>query len=459
MFANRPLNFCNKRNNPDPQAGRTPEAQQSMAKVPDIADMSSQQRLSHVVEMMREMSRHTDPQQMVLAYGERVRHLMPYDRLVAVSRRGLEEPWYRVTRSTTWGLDRNPWKEHDRLPVLQSGLLGELLYGDEPRVVDELNVAADDPGAEFLADMGSAIAVPVYDQGMALNMVVVMRREAHAFDSDQLADQVWTSNLFGRSTQTLVLAGEIERASKAIDQELKTIGDLQRSLLPWRLPQIPTMNLAVHYQPAAKCGGDYYDFFPMHDDKWGILIADVSGHGSPAAVLMAITHVLAHAASRIATTPSHVLNYINHHLTQRYTVGTGRFVTAFCGVYDPSKHELIYASAGHNAPRVKRCTDGSTFFLDAVGNPPLGIDAEILYDETTQTFETGDQIIFYTDGITEAFNSQGDMFGTDRLDEVLHTCMIDATGLIDAVLMALDDFTAGHPADDDRTMLVAKVTG
>lgn len=408
--------------------------------------------------MMRAMSDHTDPQKMVLEYSKHIQQIMPTDQLVAISRRDIDPPKYRITRSSTWGLERNPWKEVNSLPVLESGILGELIYSDQPRLINNFNSDPDDPAFEFLDQMRSLIAIPVYDQGVALNMVIMMRRQPDAFDPNQLPDQVWTTNLFGRATQTLVLSDKINQAYEIVDEEMKTIGDLQRSLLPKQLPNIPSMQLAVHYQPATRSGGDYYDFFPMANGAWGIIIADVSGHGSPAAVLMAVTHTLAHTNSMTSITPSQMLEYVNHHLATKYTADTGKFVTAFFGAYDPATRKLTYARAGHNPPRVKRCQDGSLFSLDGVGDPPLGIIKDQTYDQTTVTLETGDQIVFYTDGITEAFNRNHKMFGEDRLDTVLHNCMIDAAGLIDAVLEGLATFTDGHPPDDDRTILVAKIT-
>ena len=106
-------------------------------------------RLAIIVDTMREMSRQTDPQEMVRTYGERMRQLLPIDRRFSLSRRDLEAPKYRITRSTTWTEDLNPWKEKDRLPLLEGGLLAELIYGDEPQVIDDLHVAADDPAARI----------------------------------------------------------------------------------------------------------------------------------------------------------------------------------------------------------------------------------------------------------------------------------------------------------------------
>jgi sigma-B regulation protein RsbU (phosphoserine phosphatase) len=418
---------------------------------------SWEERLAHVVQTVREMSLQTDPQAMVRAYQTRMRRLLPTDRLISLSRRGLEPPWYRITRSTLWSKPVNPWKERDKLPVLQGGLLGELLDGDEPRIIDELRVAPDDPAREYFEGQRSLIAIPQYDRGRALNMVVLLRREPGAFDRAEFPDLVLTSNLFGRATHNLVLSSELRAAHRQVDEELQVVADIQHSLLPESLPQISSMQLAAHYQTSRVAGGDYYDFIELADGKWGILIADVAGHGTPAAVLMAITHSVVHSFPCPAGSPAKLLTFVNRRLAERYTGGHAAFVTAFYGVYDENTRELTYASAGHNPPRLKRCEDGSVFSLDETAGLPLGIMANETYTPCTHTLHPGDQIIFYTDGITEARNPLGEMFGLQRLDLTLQDCSLFATGLIETLLSALETFTAGEPADDDRTVLVAKV--
>src|SRR4029077_6997078 len=126
----------------------------------------------------------------------------------------------------------------------------------------------------------------------------------------------------------------------------------------------------------------------------------VSGHGTPAAVMMAILHSLAHTLPGPPDPPAKLFKHVNEHFASRYTSEFEAFVTAFYGIYDPVRRELTYASAGHNPPRLKRCEDGSVLSLDTVGNLPLGVDVEMTYDQTTQVLRPGDQIIFYTDGIT-----------------------------------------------------------
>jgi sigma-B regulation protein RsbU (phosphoserine phosphatase) len=417
-----------------------------------------QSKLALIVDMMRDMSRQTDPQEMVRSYADKVRILLPSDRRLSLSRRGLTAPQYRITRSTTWNDPINPWKEKDRLPLFEGGLLARLIYDDQPLIIDDLVVPADDPAAEYLAGCRSLMAIPQFDQGVALNMVVSLRHAPAAFSREQLPELVWMANLFGRATSNLVLSEELQRANRALDHEMKVVGEIQRSLLPRELPAIPAMDLAAYYQPSARAGGDYYDFFPLPFGHWGIFIGDVSGHGTPAAVLMAVTHCIAHTHPGPAMPPAGILKYLNHHLTSRYTAQNGSFVTAFYGIYNPGDRSLRYSSAGHNPPRLKRCQDGTLLALDQAQGLPLGIMSEGSYDECVQQLIPGDQIIFYTDGITEAHSPAGDMFGTGRLDQALENCSLQATALLESVLQAVEEFAGGRPADDDRTLIVARIS-
>ncbi|RPI80147.1 MAG: stage II sporulation protein E, partial [Planctomycetaceae bacterium] len=390
-------------------------------------------------------------------YARRIEELLKVDRRLSLSRRGLTYPQFRITRDSSWTDQINPWKQKDRLPLLSGGQIAELLYGNEPAVIDELALEPGDPAAEYLTDYRSLMAIPMFDQGDALNMVLLLRREPAAFDREQLPEAVWRSNLFGRATSSLVVKEELREAYLALDRELAVVGEIQRALLPAELPRIPTLDLAAHYQPARRAGGDYYDFFKLPDGKWGILIADVSGHGTPAAVVMAITHAIAHTHAGPLDRPDAALRYLNRHLSEKYADISETFVTAFYAVYDPDHRRLTYSSAGHNPPRLKRCQDGTLHSLDAVNGLPLGVWEGGDYDAAEVQLKTGDQIVFYTDGITEAHSSAGEMFGNERLDHELENCALQAQGLLDSVLIAVEKFAAGRPADDDRTLIVARV--
>jgi sigma-B regulation protein RsbU (phosphoserine phosphatase) len=420
--------------------------------------MSWTERLEAIENAMRAVSRHTDPQAAVLAYRDHLDHLMPdVGRFTAISRRDLPAPYFRVTRSDLFKEEINPWAQRDQLPIFKGGVLGELIYGEKPVLWNDFHPDPADPAYEYLRGLRSLAAAPTYERGESLNMVVVGQPYPNAFNPDSFPDWVLMSNLFGRATHNLVLMEQLRQAYEQVDQELKAVAAMQRALLPATLPQVPSLSLAAHYQTSARAGGDYYDFFPLPDGNLGILIADVSGHGTPAAVMMAITHAIAHQYPGPPMPPGQVLSFVNRKLTELYTGSNSTFVTAFYGIYRPADRTLWYAAAGHNPPRVKRCGDGSTFGLDKASGLPMGIMPDETYEEATQQLVRGDQIIFYTDGITEAMNPLGEQYGTDRLDQSISLCSLDADALIQSVLSDLERFTAGAPANDDRTVLVAKL--
>jgi len=429
----------------------------------NTTDADWQQRLAYIVETMKETSRMTRPQEMVRNYAARMRAAMPSDWFLSLSRRGVEKPKYVIARSEPGDPSQvedapDPWTEREKLTVMEGGLLGELVYSNEPAIFDEFTAEPDDPAYEILKGHDALAAIPVYDGGESLNMIVLLFKGGRRLDRRRLPQVVWTTNLFGRATHNLVLSDELKKAYELVDREMKVIADIQRALLPAELPKISTMDVAAYYNPATRAGGDYYDFFELDDKRYGILIADVSGHGSPAAVHMAITHTLAHTRPHHTIDPAEVLRYVNHHLARRYTSSGGTFVTAFFAVYNAEARTMSYASAGHPPPRVKRCSDGTLFSLDGDTGVPLGILPDETYPEHEVALNVGDQIIFYTDGITEAFNPRQEMFTAARLDEVIENCALTAQGLIDETLAKLDAFTAGREADDDRTLIVAKIT-
>jgi len=421
-----------------------------------IGEGDWRERLAFIVHTMRDVSRQTDPEEMVRLYSGRMRQVVPSDRLVTLTRRDLTAPLYRITRSSTWTERVNPWKEPERLPQFDRGLLGELLYGDEPAIFDDIRISPDDPAAEYLAGQRSLLALPLFDRGTALNMVVLMRREPGAFDREQLPEHVWMSNLFGQATSNLVLSEDLRAAYDAVDRELRAVAEIQRSLLPACLPQIPGLRLAAHYQTSRRAGGDYYDFFALPGGQWGILVADVSGHGTPAAVLMAITHSIAHTCCNPPAPPARLLSALNERLASAYTVDNGQFVTAAYAIYDAATRRITYACAGHPAPRIRH-RDGRIEPLDGKAAIPLGIAADVSFPEHERTLCEGDTLVLFTDGITEARDPSGELFELHGLDRALAESDGSPQDVIRRTLSSVDRFTRGAAAADDRTLLVAQV--
>lgn len=415
------------------------------------------ERLADVVATMREMSLQTEPQAMVSSYGARMRRQWASDRTLSISRRGLTRPQVRITRDTEWKQVINPWKEPDKLPMIVGGILADLIYSNEPRLLSDFD-AAGDPAEEYLKGYRTIVAFPHFDMGEALNMVLTMWRRPNALDPERIPEMMQMSSLFGRVTGNLVLKTRLEEAYRELDRELEVVGEIQRSLLPRQLPRVPAMTLAASYQTSRRAGGDYYDLFGLPDGQWGVLIADVSGHGTPAAVVMAITHAISHSFPGPPMPPGALLTYVNNALATRYTADSGNFVTAFYAIIDPATRMMRYSSAGHNPPRLRR-GDGSIVGINGARSLPLGILPGETYAENSIQLSAGDSVLLYTDGITEAWNSAGEMLGMERLDALLATQPAGdpskscAERLIAHVLDGVTRFVGDKPADDDRTLL------
>ena len=251
------------------------------------------------------------------------------------------------------------------------------------------------------------------------------------------------------------LALQLEEAYLRLDDEQRLVGDLQRGLLPPAPPPLPGISIAIHYVPSARAGGDYYDFFPLAGGRTGFLIADVSGHGSPAAVVMAMLRVLLHTGSAPLEPPERALDAINARIRE-FTLRE-QFVTACYSVLDAASASITYALAGHNPPLLVRARTGE---IEAFENPsglPLGAFEDTVFTACTARLEPGDTALFYTDGLTEAMNARGELFGEERVRELLirHRCE-SAERLRDALVAAMHAHEAGAAQADDVTLIVVR---
>jgi sigma-B regulation protein RsbU (phosphoserine phosphatase) len=417
-----------------------------------------QEELAIVDQTMKAISGITDPEQLVSVYWEGIGQIITLTDYVAVSRRDVEPPYYLVTRSSRFTEEINPWTQRDRLPRLAGGLLGEIAYANRPVIIEDLpaRVAADDPGRFYLDWFGALVALPQYDDGQGLNVTALLLPPGVEMDKAIIPMLHWQAGLFGRGTQNLVLRNQLAGALAALNKELEVVGEIQRSLLPESLPSIPGFQTAAYYQTSARAGGDYYDFFALNDG-FGIFIADVSGHGTPAAVLMAITHAIAHAQPGAHTPPATLLGYLNDHLARAYTRG-GTFVTAFYATLDPRTRTLTFSRAGHNPPRLVR--GGRVISVDGDGGLPLGVLERQIYAQSTLLLEPGDLLLVYTDGIIEATApSRGprQFFDVERLDKLLLDCgTCSADACIARIRKEVAAFTQNAPPTDDRTLIAIR---
>lgn len=426
-----------------------------------IKKRSWQEELAIIDRVMLAISDVTDPEEMVGKYWSGIGELVPMHDFLALSRRGVEPPEYLITRSSKFVEDINPWKNRERLPRMSGGLLGEIAYADKPVIIENLpeRLKADDPAKFYLEGFQTLAAFPQYEREKGMNVGISLYGPGVEFDTSMMPMMHWQAGLFGRGVLALVLSNQLKAAMADLDRELQLVGEIQRSLLPREMPRIEGFDIAAFYKTSARAGGDYYDFFPVAENEIGIIIADVSGHGTPAAVLMAITHAIAHTRPGKPYPPGELLAYLNHHLVKSYTT-SGSFVTAFYAGLHTKTRKMEYASAGHNPPRLLRGKEIRS--LDTTGGLPLGIFEGEKFAESSITLERGDLLLLYTDGITEAMapaqaGGARELFGLERLDEVLMGCCeLDAKGCIEKICEEIGKFTKNGALMDDQTLIAIR---
>jgi serine phosphatase RsbU (regulator of sigma subunit) len=256
-----------------------------------------------------------------------------------------------------------------------------------------------------------------------------------------------------------VLASEAEArraiASEAMDRELAIGRRIQRSLMPRRFPELPGWEIAAAYEAAREVGGDLYDAFPIQE-RPGVLaftIADVTGKGIPAALLMADTRALIHAAADHAPDPAESLARVNKILREERA--TTLFVTVAHGTIEAATGDAVVAGGGHEPLHVIH-PDGSLTTLE-VGGHVIGMVADVDARLTRLTVQPGDTLVAHTDGVTEARSPDGRFYGDDRFEALLATLgSRSASEVVDAVVDDVAAFRAGAEASDDLTLLVIR---
>jgi sigma-B regulation protein RsbU (phosphoserine phosphatase) len=250
---------------------------------------------------------------------------------------------------------------------------------------------------------------------------------------------------------------ELRRAREQLASYGEALAEIQRSILPQRFPEVPGLDLAVHFADIDRVGGDFYDVRPVGPDHWAIVVADVSGHGLAAAAILAVVHALGNAVDRhqVPQDPGAALAAVNGPLASRYLANTGKFVTAFAALYDAQAQDLTYASAGHPPPRLIR--GSAVRRLDDVSGLPLGLEKTSAYRQGRLALQSGDRLVLFTDGVTESRNAAQTLFGDEGLDAVLAAPVNSAAELRDRIVDSVRTFRGGRPADDDETCLIALV--
>jgi serine phosphatase RsbU (regulator of sigma subunit)/predicted ester cyclase len=238
------------------------------------------------------------------------------------------------------------------------------------------------------------------------------------------------------------------RERERVEQELRVARSIQQASLPKEVPELEGWQISPHYRPAREVGGDFYDFLELPNGHLGLVVGDATGKGVPAALLMSTTCGMLRAVALSVDSPGEVLERVNEALSAR--IPPNMFVTCFYGVLDPRSGSLTYANAGHDLPY--RRHDDIAEELRARGMP-LGLMPGMSYEEKEVTLQAGDSALFYSDGLVEAHDPKGEMFGFPRLSALVAEHG-EERSLGNFVLEELYSFTGeGWEQEDDITLV------
>jgi sigma-B regulation protein RsbU (phosphoserine phosphatase) len=237
-----------------------------------------------------------------------------------------------------------------------------------------------------------------------------------------------------------------------ISQEFQLAQEIQKTFLPEALPVIAGWELNARWRPALQVGGDFYDAFMLDEDRVGLVIADVSDKGMPAALYMTVARTLIHAEALEGDQPSAALMRVNRSLLLNSQKGL--FVTCLYAILNTRSGEMTYANAGHNRPLWLRRSRKDVVWLE-MGGMPLGVSEQLKLSDQQLQMKEHDQMVFYTDGVTEARAVDETLFGEERLFNVLNLFRNrPSSSLIDSIDQKIMDFRGGAPVSDDLTLMV-----
>jgi len=343
----------------------------------------------------------------------------------------------------------------DRLPFrLDTQLTGWMLkYRSSLIVNDFLTDKRFSTYPDDTFPIKSLMAVPLTAKGAMIGLISVFNKRADAEFGEE--DQRLLTIIATQSAQVIENARllEEEQALLRMQEELRLAYEIQINLLPTKSPMIPGYEIAGRSIPAKEVGGDYYDFIPIDDDRLAFCLGDVSGKGMPAALLMSNLQATVRAQTTTETTPGECVTNSNRLLYCSTT--PEKFATFFYAILDTEKGQLHFCNAGHNYPFL-RSAAGEIKRLTTSGIV-LGALDSFSFEEDKEAFSSGDILLVFSDGISEAMDDDDEEFGEEKLGDLLAAHHCDSVEVLaDAVFDAVANHTGDSLQSDDMTLLIIK---
>jgi phosphoserine phosphatase RsbU/P len=293
----------------------------------------------------------------------------------------------------------------------------------------------------------SEVAIPLLVGGQLVGVFTASHPELDGFPPSQLRLLQALCSHIAVAVQNARLFQRERQERETLSREAQEARVIQEALLPKCFPYIPGFAVSGLSIPAGAVGGDWYDFIPLNDGRWGLVLADVSGKGMAAALLMSATRGMLRSLAEASCTPGEVLAKLNQLMLDGFP--SGRFVTLIYAVLDPVKRALTFANAGHLPPLLVE--KGNARFLDTDSGMPLGLGFGS-FSEVTVQLASQSRLVFYSDGITEAENQADEQYGRARLEK--HALRPDAS--VESILDDVRSFANGAGLRDDATVILAK---
>lgn len=328
------------------------------------------------------------------------------------------------------------------------GYFGELQASQRELLLNE------DSGASFPAGLYNACMIPIRVRGTITAMLGLMNKPG-GFAAPDLKLARAIAEHAGTQIEHALLHQET-LAQARLQAEMEVARKVQLQMLPQHRPQHRDLDVFADSRPAQEVGGDFYDFIQQPDRPLILILGDVSGKGISAALIMGMIHAITNSAARFMPRPepAAILSRANEYLYDDFST-LDTFATAFVACYQPESQIMQYANAGH-APVLYRPAGGAARMLEADG-VPVGVLPISLCENQTIDFGPGDVLVVATDGFSEANNPRGELFGYERLLQLLDQAADQPAQVIAKMLFdAIYDFSSGRPQDDDQTVIVIK---